>query len=54
MIGATLKARGKATESLTDVWQRVEGQMMMIPTVLCRSIENLHGDISFVLIGCLM
>ena len=54
MIGAILMARGKAAESLTDMWWRVDGQMMMIPTVLCRSIENLHGDISFVLIGCLM
>ena len=54
VIGATLKARGKATESLTDVWRHVEGQMMMIPTVLCRLVKNLHGDISFVLIKCLM
>ena len=25
--------------------------MMMIRTVLCRSVENLHGDMSYVLIG---
>ena len=44
------EARGKAVESLTSIWQRVDGQMMMIPTALCRSVENLHGDMSYVLI----
>ena len=48
------EACGKATESLIDTWQRVDGQMMMIPTALCRSIENLPGDMSYVLIGGLM
>ena len=54
VIGAALKAReacGKATESLTSAWQRVDDQMMMIPGALCRSLENLHGDMSHVLIG---
>ena len=45
-----MKAHGKAAESLIGVWWRVEGQMMMIPAALCRSVENLHGDISYVLI----
>jgi len=54
VIGAILKARGKAAESLTGSWQHVEGQMMMIPAALCRSVENLHGDISYVLIRGLM
>ena len=54
VIGAILKARGKPAKSLIGVWQHVEGQMMMIPAALCRSIENLHGDISYVLIRGLM
>ena len=54
MIGAILMVRGKATESLTDAWRCVGGQMMMIPAVLCRSVENLHVDISYVLIEGLM
>ena len=45
------EARGKAAESLTGAWQRVDGQMMMIPVALCRSIEDLPGDMSYVLIG---
>ena len=28
------KARGKAAESLTGAWQRVDGQMMMISAAL--------------------
>ena len=54
MIGATQMARGKAAKSLTDAWQHVRGQMMMIPTAICRSVENLHVDISYVLIRGLM
>ena len=45
------EARGKAAESLTKAWQRVDGQMRMIPATLCRSLEILHGDMSYVLIG---
>ena len=54
VIGAVLKARearGKAAESLTGAWQRVDDQMRMIPVALCRSLENLHDDMSYVLIG---
>ena len=47
-------ARGKAAESLIGAWRRVEGQMMMILAVWCRLVENLHVDISYVLIGGLM
>jgi len=54
MIGATQMARGKAAESLTGAWRRVRGQMMMIPAAVCRSVENLDVDISYVLIGGLM
>ena len=57
VIGAALKAgeaRGKAAESLTGTWQRVDDQMRIIPTDLCRSLENPHGDMSYVLIGGLM
>ena len=49
VIGAVLKAcekRGKAAESLTGAWQSVDDQMRMIPAALCRSLENLHGDMS--------
>ena len=54
LIGAVLKARearGNSAESLTGAWQRVEGQMNWIPAALCRSLENLHGDMSYVVIG---
>ena len=54
VIGAIMKVHGKAVESLTGAWRCVEGQMMMIPTTLCRSMENLHGDIYYFLIGGLM
>ena len=54
MIGAIQMARGKAAESLIGAWRCVEGQMMMISAVWCRSVENLHVDISYVLIGGLM
>ena len=48
------EAHGKAAESLTGAWQRVGGQMMMIPAALCRSVENLPSDMSYVLIEDLM
>ena len=44
------EARGKATKSLIGTWQHVDGQMRMIPAALCRSLENLHGDMPYVLI----
>ena len=45
------EARGIAAKSLTSAWKRVDGQMIMIPTALCRSVEDLLGDVSYVLIG---
>ena len=54
LIGAVLKARvarGNSAESLTGAWKRVAGQMSWIPAALCRSLENLHGDMSYVVIG---
>ena len=57
VIGAVLKARearGKPVESLIDAWQCMDDQMRIIPTALCRSLENLHGDMSYVLIRGLM
>ena len=45
------EARGTAAESLTGAWRCVDGQMMMIPAALCRSVEKLLGDMSYVLIG---
>ena len=44
------EARGKATKSLTGAWQHMDGQMRMISVALCRLLENLHGDMSYVLI----
>ena len=38
-------------ETLTGAWQRVGGQMWMFLAVVCRSIEYLHDDRSYVLIG---
>ena len=38
-------------KTLTDTWRRVDSQMSMFLAAVCRAIENLHGDISFVLIG---
>ena len=38
-------------ETLTCAWRRVDGQMSMFLATMCRAIENLHGDISYVLIG---
>ena len=54
LIGAVLTAReahGNSAESLTGAWQHVAGQMNWIPANLCRLLENLHGDMSFVVIG---
>ena len=54
LIGAVLKARearGNSAESLTCAWQCVDDQMNWILTALCRSLENLHGDMSYVVIG---
>ena len=51
LIGAILMAREQAAESLTGMWKRVNGQLMMIPTDLCRSVEDLPDDRSYVLIG---
>ena len=51
LIEAILMACGKATKSLTSAWPHVDGQMMMILVALCRSVEKLLGDMSYVLIG---
>ena len=51
LIGATLVARGQAAESLTGAWKRVNGQLVVIPAALCRSVEDLPNDRSYVLIG---
>ena len=54
VIGAVLKvseARGNSAESLTGAGQHVDDQMSLIPVALCRSLENLHGDMSYVVIG---
>ena len=39
------------TETLTGMWRHVDGQMWMFLVAMCKAIENLHGDISYVLIG---
>ena len=38
-------------ETLTGAWRRVDGQMWMFLVAVCRSIEFLHDDRSYVLIG---
>ena len=38
-------------ETLTGTWRRMDGQMSMFLVAMCRAMENLHGDISYVLIG---
>ena len=38
-------------ETLTGAWQCVDGQIWMFLAEMCRAIENLHGDMSYVLIG---
>ena len=53
LIGATLVAReahGQVAEFLTGAWERVNGQMVVIPAALCRSVEDLSDDRSYVLI----
>ena len=45
------EARGNSAESLTGAWQRVDCQMNWTSAALCRSLENLHGDMSYVVIG---
>ena len=54
VIEVILNVRGKVVESLTGAWWHMEGQMMKIPVALCRLIENIRGDISYVLIEGLM
>ena len=54
LIEATLVVRGareQAAESLTGAWKRVNGQLVVIPADLCRSVEDLPDDRSYVLIG---
>ena len=38
-------------KTLTGMLWRVDGQMSMFLKAMCRAIENLHDDISYVLIG---
>ena len=38
-------------ETLTGAWRHMDGQMVMFPAALCRGIERLHNDMSYVLIG---
>ena len=38
-------------KTLTSAWRRVDGQLWMFLAVICRSIEYLHDDMSYVLIG---
>ena len=54
LIGAILmarEARGQDAESLIGAWKCVNGQLMMIPAALCRSVEDLPNVRSYVLIG---
>ena len=38
-------------EILTEAWWCVDGQMWMFLAEMCKAIENLHSDMSYVLIG---
>ena len=38
-------------KTLTGVWRRVDGQIWMLLVAMCRAIEKLHSDMSYVLIG---
>ena len=37
--------------ALTSEWRRADGQMRNFLAALCRGIEKLHNDMSYVLIG---
>ena len=37
--------------TLIGAWRHVDGQMRKFPAALCRGIEKLHNDMSYVLIG---
>ena len=50
MIRAILKAGEMRGTNCRIFDRRIEGQMMMISVALCRSVENLQGDMSYVLI----
>ena len=57
MIRATLVAReahGQAAESLTGAWKHVNDELVVIPAALCRSVEDLPDDRSYVLVGDLV
>ena len=50
-IGATLvacEARGIICQNFD---RRVDGQRWIFPAAMCRAMENLHSDMSYVLIG---
>ena len=49
-IGATLVAREACGIICRNFDRSVDGQMLMFLAVMCRAIENLHGNISYVLI----
>ena len=50
-IGATLVAHEACGIICRNFNRHVDSKMSMFLAVVCRAIENLHGDISFVLIG---
>ena len=50
-IGATLVAHETHGIICWNFDRRVDGQMSMFLAAMCKAIENLHGDISYVLIG---
>ena len=49
-IGATLVAREAHGIICRNFDRGVDGQMRMFLATMCRAIENLHNDISYVLI----
>ena len=49
-IGATLVARETRGIICRNFDRRMDGQMSMFLAAMCKAIENLHDDISYVLI----
>ena len=45
-----VKRMENLAKTLTDAWWCVGGQMRMFLMALCRAIEKLHDDMSYVLI----
>ena len=45
-----MKSLENLVGTLIGAWWRVDGQVRIFPTALCKGIEKLHGDGSYVLL----